>query len=86
MIRSFIIYPLSHTILVVDVSEIGSPRGIYPPEGELKMVPTYRFHNWRSAEIYLAKIGIDATELAKRAALVAKGTINVLTVVCPDGT
>lgn len=81
MIARFIIYPLNHTILAVDVIEIGLPAGIYPPEGELKMVPTLRFHNWNFAENYFLKKGAPLDELRKLFILVAKGALTVLTIV-----
>jgi hypothetical protein len=81
VIRRFIIYPLSHTILLVDITEIGLPTEIYPPEGTLKTVPTYRFNSWRFAEEFLLKMGADAKVLGKITAQIAKGTIDVLTIV-----
>ena len=81
MIARFIIYPLNHTILAVDITEIGLPAGIYPPEGELKMVPSLRFHNWRFAELYFLKKGADADVLEKLSKLISKGSITELTIV-----
>ncbi len=81
MIARFLIYPLNHTILAVDVTEIGLPTGIYPPDGELKMLPSLRFHNWRYAEAYFLKKGARPDIIAKISALVAKGSIAELTIV-----
>ena len=81
MIARFIVYPLNHTILAVDVTEIGLPVGIYPPDGELKMVPSLRFHNWRFAENYFLKKGAHTEDLQKVSLLVAKGAITALTIV-----
>jgi hypothetical protein len=80
MIPRFVIYPLNHTILVLDVTEIGLPTGIYPPEGELKMVPSIRFHNWRYAEAFFVTRGARQEELEKLSALVKRGMIAVLTI------
>lgn len=81
MIARFIIYPLNHTILTVDITEIGLPVGVYPPEGELKMVPSLRFHNWSHAESYFLQKGARADELRKLSLLVTKGAPTVLTIV-----
>jgi hypothetical protein len=81
MIARFIIYPLNHTILAIDVSEIGLPSGIYPPDGDLKMVPSLRFHNWRFAEAYFLKKGAKAEVISKISALVDKGSMAELTIV-----
>jgi hypothetical protein len=37
----FVVYPLNHTILLVDLTEIGIPDEIYPQEGKLQMVPPF---------------------------------------------
>lgn len=80
MIPRFVLYPLNHTVLVIDVTEIGLPKGVYPPEGELKMVPTLRFHNWKFAEQFFLNKGARAEELSKLSRLVDKGAIAVLTI------
>jgi hypothetical protein len=81
MARHFIVYPFSHTTLVVDTTDIGLPTEVYPPEGKLQMVPSYRFQSWRSAEKFLLKMGADAEALNVTAAKVAKGSIDVLMIV-----
>jgi hypothetical protein len=80
LIQRFVIYPLNYTILLIDISEIGLPSGIYPPEGDPKLVHSLRFHNGTFAEQFLLKKGADAHELEKVFALVAKGSIAVLTI------
>lgn len=80
MISRFLIYPLNHTVLVVDLSEIGLPKGLYPPEGDLKMIASYRFHNRSYAERFLAAKGANPEELQKTLSRVDKGMIQVLTI------
>jgi len=80
MILRYVIYPLNHTILVVDVSEIGMPVEIYPHEGVLKMVPSIRFQTWRHAEEFFVRKGAQKEMLAELSALVGKGTIAGLTI------
>ncbi|MGA8742739.1 MAG: hypothetical protein WB561_16250 [Terracidiphilus sp.] len=80
MIERYIIHPLNHTILLVDISAIGLPSGVYPPEGDLKMVPSYRFQNLSSATEFLLKRGAGVDELEKASTTASKGAIFVLTI------
>jgi hypothetical protein len=80
MLARFIIYPLNHTILVVDISEIGLPKDVYPTEGELKMVPSIQFQSWRFAEAYFLKKGANVEVLNKVSESVTKGSIAALTI------
>ena len=63
MNHRFIIYSFSHTILVVDITEIGLPTEIYPPDGKRQLVPTLRFQSWRDVEQHLSSLGADAEVL-----------------------
>jgi hypothetical protein len=51
--RRLIVYSLSHTWLVVDITAIGLPNEIYPKEGNEQMVPTLRFQSWKHVKQYL---------------------------------
>ena len=64
MRHRFIIYELSHTVLAVDITEIGLPTEIHPPEGKQQSVPTLRFKSWNDARNYLSGIGADEEALA----------------------
>jgi hypothetical protein len=77
----FVVYQLSHTILLVDLTEIGLPNEINPPEGKFQMVPSIRFQSWKSAEAYLVKMGADANALEQTDAVIHKGIPHILTIV-----
>jgi hypothetical protein len=71
MLRRFLIHKLNHTSLLVDITEVGLPTEIYPPEGKRQSLPSLRFQSWRDAEQYLMGLG------AKRASLKAAGKMDV---------
>jgi hypothetical protein len=77
MKHRFMIHSLNHTVLMVDISKIGLPDVIFPPDGQEQMVPSLRFQSWRDAEAYLRRLGADqkAIDSAK------KGHAAVLTIV-----
>lgn len=55
----FLLHSLSHTVLAVDVTEVGVPTEIYPNEGKQQTVPCIRFQAWRDAEQYFLHLGAD---------------------------
>jgi hypothetical protein len=81
MKHRFLIHLLSHTILVVDITEIDLPSEIYPPDGQRKMVPTLRFQSWKDAEQYFVRLGSDIETLKKISTSIRKTSLAVLTIV-----
>ncbi len=81
MKHRFLLYLLSHTIVVVDITEIGLPTEIYPPDGKRQMVPTVRFQSWTDVEHYFLSLGADAETLEKISAQFNKAGFGVLTIV-----
>ena len=79
MRHRFLLYRLSHTILVVDITEIGLPL-IYPRDGKRQMVPTIRFQSWRDVEHYLLGFGADAEVLQSTSANFSKTGFDDLTI------
>jgi hypothetical protein len=77
MKHRFLIHSLNHTILSVDVTAIGLPTKVYPPEGKLQSIHSLRFQTWHTAEGYLAsqRSLSTATESLKKAG------VAVLTIV-----
>jgi hypothetical protein len=57
MKHKFLIHQLNHTSLLVDITAIGLPTEIYPPEGKPQSVLSLRFQVWLDAEEYLARHG-----------------------------
>ncbi len=50
MKHRFLLDPLNHMIVVVDISEFGMAIEINPRTGNTKMVPALRFADWKEAE------------------------------------
>jgi hypothetical protein len=81
MKRRFLVYLLSHTFLVVDITDVGLPTEIYPPEGKRQMVPTLRFQSWTDARAYLLASGADDGPVDDTATRMRESGLAVLTIV-----
>jgi hypothetical protein len=81
MKHRFLIYSMSHTWVVVDITKIGPTEEICPKRGQEHTVPLRRFQSWRDAEQYLLESGAD-TEVLQRTTTSLKQTgMAVLTIV-----
>jgi hypothetical protein len=80
MKHRFLIHSLNHTPLLIDISEIGLPTEIYPPEGKSQPVLSIRFQSWRNAEDYLSRLGATRELLEPLAENVKKAGTAVLTI------
>ena len=69
---------LSHTIVAVDISGLGLPTEIYPPEGKEQLVPTRRFQSWKHAERYLVELGATAESLQTVSEALRKASVALL--------
>lgn len=76
----FLLHSLSHTFVVVDITEIGLPTEIYPKEGKEQIVPSLRFQNWRDAEQYFSGLGARSAALEETSATLRKNSTAVLTI------
>jgi hypothetical protein len=81
MKHRYVIYPLSHTILIVDITDIGLPTEIYPPEGKRQMVTTFRFQTWNDAREHLLASGADNELMEGVSTRMREAGIAVLTIV-----
>ena len=79
MKRRFLIHNLNHTSLVVDITEIGLPTEIYPPEGKLQPVPSLRFQNWHNVEEHLRGLGANRKSLDCVVETLKRTSVAVLT-------
>lgn len=66
--------------LLVDITQIGLPNEIYPPEGKLQSVPSLRFQTWRHAEQYLLGLGAAQGPLDATVEKLKKAGVAVLTI------
>lgn len=80
MRRRFVIFPLNHTAVVIDVTELKLPDAILPPEGNLEMVPSLRFNSWDLARAFLAEKGATEELLLSADEHMRKGISKVLTI------
>jgi hypothetical protein len=82
MKHRFLIHLLSHTVLVVDISQFGVEiESSNVRTGNTKMVPALRFPVWKEAEQYLRVNGVDSETLEKTHAQLSKASVAVVTIV-----
>ena len=80
MKHRFLVHSLNHTTLLVDITAVGLPTEIYPPEGKPEPVSSRRFQSWRDAEQYLLKMGTEQDELDRMLERTKKDGVAVLTI------
>jgi hypothetical protein len=80
MKHRFVVYQLNHTILCIDLTEIGLPSEIYAPQGKSQTVPSVRFQSWKYAETYLLDKGASEDALARTKAQIEETQLGVLTI------
>jgi hypothetical protein len=79
--KRFLLHSLSHTTLIVDITQLGLPTTIYPPQGERSEVPALRFQSWRDAANYLVGAGADDGTIQKTASDLRDTSVAVVTIV-----
>jgi len=79
MKHRFLLHSLSHTVLVVDITEVGLPIGAQPDRRE-QTVPILRFRGWGDAELYFRALGASREALGEAAIWLRKAGIAVLTI------
>ena len=81
MMHRFLLHSLSHTVIVVDITDCGLPTDVFPPTGERRLVPSVRFQNWEDAKQYLGMLGADKELLEEAAIRLKQTSVAVLTIV-----
>jgi hypothetical protein len=81
MKHRFLLHSLSHTFVVVDITEIGLPTEAYPPEGKEQIVPSLRFQSWTAAERYFLSLGAGAEVLQGTLSALKRQSVAVMTIV-----
>jgi hypothetical protein len=81
MKHRFLLHSLSHTIVAVDITEIGLPTEIYPRDGQRRVVPAVRFQSWNGAAQHLSALGADTKMLEETSVQLQKTSVAVLTIV-----
>jgi hypothetical protein len=83
MKHRFILYTLSHTLVLVDISEIGLPTEIYPPTGKPQPVSCLRVQTQHDAMDYLRGMGATQESLDIATEKLKKTEFAVVTVTQP---
>ncbi|MGA3053998.1 MAG: hypothetical protein ABSD63_07305 [Candidatus Korobacteraceae bacterium] len=81
MTHRFLLHSLSHTILVVDITDVGTAIEINPRTENKKMVPALRFVTWKETEQYFRGKGADDKTIETAHAQLHKTSTAVMTIV-----
>jgi hypothetical protein len=76
----FLLHSLNHTVLLVDITEIGLPTEVYPPEGKPQPVSALRFQSWRAVEKYLLELGAGNDVIDETSSQLRNSSVSVLTI------
>jgi hypothetical protein len=80
MKHRFLLHSLSHTLLAVDITNVGPSVGVYPRAVEDQAVPTVRFQSWEDAERYFLASGADGALIERTFAQLRETGVAVLTI------
>jgi hypothetical protein len=82
MKHRFLVHALSHTFLVVDISQFGVEiENSNVRTGNTKMVPALRFPVWKEAEQYFQASGADLETIENTHTQLSKTSVAVMTIV-----
>jgi hypothetical protein len=81
MKNRFLFHSLNHTVVLVDITQIGLPNEIYPPEGKPQPVSALRFQSWKYVEKYLLELGATTHMIDQTSSQLFKTSVAVLTIV-----
>jgi len=81
MKHRFLLYRLSHTVIVVDLTEIGLPTEIYPPGGKKTYGAYSSVSDLERCRNHLLSLGADAEALRRTSAQFNNTGFGVLTIV-----
>jgi hypothetical protein len=76
----YLIHLINHTALLIDITPIGIPSEVLPPEGEERALSSARFRSWKFAEQFLLKEGADPKQLRKAEDTLNATSLAVLTI------
>ena len=80
MKHRFLIHSLNHTSLLVDITSVGLPIAILPPEGKPQTVPSLRFQTWADAKRYLGGLGATTEDLDRAEVNLKRTSVALLTI------
>jgi len=82
MKHRFLLHSLNHTILVVDITEIGTALETKPRTENTKLVPVLRFVNWKETEQFFRAKEASEDCIESTRAMLNKSGVAVMTVIC----
>ena len=63
--RRYLLFAVSHSVLLVDASSVGAPNEILPAEGKAQTLSSLLFRSWKWAEKHLVESGASRDDLDK---------------------
>jgi hypothetical protein len=78
--KRYLIHKINHTVLLVDLTPIGLPAEVYPPEGRKQVLDSFRFQTTAAAQQFLVNMGAELGVLNTTLNTVKQAGIAVLTI------
>lgn len=63
--RRYLLFEVSHSVLLVDATSVGAPNEILPEEGKAQTLSSLLFRSWQWAEKHLVESGASHDDLDK---------------------
>ena len=63
----YLLFEVSHSVLLVDATAVGAPNEIIPAEGKAQSLSSLFFRSWQWAEKHLVESGASRDDLAVEA-------------------
>ena len=76
--RRYLLFEVSHSVLLVDASAVGAPNEIIPAEGKAQSLCSLFFRSWKWAENHLGESGASRDDLDKARNSLMKTSVALL--------
>lgn len=76
--RRYLVFEVSHSVLLVDASSVGAPHEILPAEGKAENLTSLLFRSWQWAEKFLIEGGASRDDLDKTRDSLSKTNVALI--------
>jgi hypothetical protein len=74
----YLVFEVSHSVLLVDASSVGGSNEILPAEGKAQTLSSLHFRSWQWAERHLTESGASRDDLDKTRDSLMKTSVALL--------
>jgi len=77
----YLVFEVSHTVLLVDAISVGPAREILPAEGKKMLLPSLHFSSRKAAEKFLLELGASRDLLDKAGEQLDKANVALVQII-----